>query len=114
MVGSVFWFVWATGTAGLLRIWAEDLLIVAHSPAIWTTSHLRDIFYLSYTRVIGIARFSVALPSNVLVCQQIHCLSLAQQVLNCKFLLWPDAHYRIESVKRNGAAVHLSGLAPFS
>ena len=41
VVGSVFWIVWATGTAGLLGIWAEDLLIVAHSPAIWATSHLR-------------------------------------------------------------------------
>ena len=33
----------------MLRIWAEDLLIVAHSPAIWTTSPSRDTFCPSYT-----------------------------------------------------------------
>ena len=49
VVGSVFWFVWVTGTADLLLIWAEDLLIVEHSPAIWTTSPSRDTFCPSYT-----------------------------------------------------------------
>ncbi len=54
VVESIFWFVWAIRTVDLLGIWAEDLLIVEHSPAIWTTSHSRDTFYVSYTRkVIG-------------------------------------------------------------
>ena len=35
--------------ADLLGIWAEILLIVEHSPAIRTTSHSRDTFYISYT-----------------------------------------------------------------
>jgi len=49
VVESIFWFVWATGTADLPGIWAEILQIEELSPAIWTTSHSRDTFYPSYT-----------------------------------------------------------------